>query len=439
MKALRALCTFAVASVLAIGPSVSSAQDAKRLMITGDSSVPELAAKKQYAYVHNFRIGGKYDLDNRKSWEFGGVGGVTLESLGQGPMRIGYITEGTPERNAAGEIINAVVINTFYSGDSAAMHNFWMDGGKLNGFSKGAVVGKGKLIDTDKYFVVFLDALGLWGASKPSDGLGLKFPKYGYYDIVQANYRVLRDTLNIGKVKLVTGLSSGGTFTYVWGIMHSADGFVESMIPVAAVPVADSVFLYTFNLMQSALLSDPVWRATGGNYYHLPKDQHPNQGVMFAWSMLAHTGFDLHFQDKRPSNQVKVEVFSWHPKPGQGTALVQKAKDFDAVDLYYRNSDELAYYDAGKDLSRIKARCMDIHIESDQWVLIEHAREVASRAKCHLESFSSPIGHYAVFQAFNILKDKIEPFVNDKWVGSAVAAGVTPSATVAGKPVGLAK
>ena len=35
-----------------------------------------------------------------------------------------------------------------------------------------------------------VDPLGTWGASKPSDGLGIKFPQYSYYDMVQANYRM---------------------------------------------------------------------------------------------------------------------------------------------------------------------------------------------------------------------------------------------------------
>ena len=34
------------------------------------------------------------------------------------------------------------------------------------------MVGPGLVIDTNKYYVVFLDSLGLWGTSKPSEGLG---------------------------------------------------------------------------------------------------------------------------------------------------------------------------------------------------------------------------------------------------------------------------
>ena len=46
--------------------------------------------------------------------------------------------------------------------------------------------------------IVFVDALGLFGASKPSDGLGRRFPVYSYYDVVHLNYRLLRDHLKVG-------------------------------------------------------------------------------------------------------------------------------------------------------------------------------------------------------------------------------------------------
>ena len=58
---------------------------------------------------------------------------------------------------------------------------------------------------------LFVDALGLWGASKLSDGLGRKFPVYSYYDVVHLNYRLLRDHLKVGKVVLATGVSMGAT------------------------------------------------------------------------------------------------------------------------------------------------------------------------------------------------------------------------------------
>ena len=132
---------------------------------------------KQYYEIANFRRGGKYDFVDCSKWENGGEGGVTLESLGGGKPRTAYIAVGTPRRDAAGEITNAVIINSYYSGASFDMFEQWVKGAALSGGVP--IVGSGRPIETDRYYVIMVDPLGAWGASKPSDGLGIKFPQYG--------------------------------------------------------------------------------------------------------------------------------------------------------------------------------------------------------------------------------------------------------------------
>ena len=273
------------ATLPATSPATSPATaPAQPLKITGQCSQARLCDLKKYYEVPNFRIGGTYDLANPAKWENGGEGGTTLESLGAGPLKTAYIALGTPRRNAAGEITNAVIVNTFYSGDSTDMYAQWVEGSALSG---GSVIGPNRAIDTIQYYVVLLDGLGLWGASKPSDGLGQKFPQYGYMDLVQSNYRMLRDHLKIGRAALVTGVSMGATQTYVWGVMHP--DFMNGLMPIGGTTQSDGedpVGNWTFQLMSAAIESDPQWRATGGNYYNLPKDKHPNQGVAFGWSAV---------------------------------------------------------------------------------------------------------------------------------------------------------
>jgi homoserine O-acetyltransferase len=154
------------------------ATDGQAAEVTRLAGVEELAGLKKFYEVANFKIGGTYEFGNESAYEFGGTGGVTLESLGAGPLRLAYLDVGTPKRDADGRITNAVIISSYYSGDASFSYHFWYDGQPGTKVSQGAVVGPGKLIDTDTYSVIFLDALGLWGASKPSGGLGLKFPQY---------------------------------------------------------------------------------------------------------------------------------------------------------------------------------------------------------------------------------------------------------------------
>jgi len=379
--------------------------------ITRLSGVPDLESLKKYYSVPKFAIGGKYDVQNESSVEFGGVGGVTLESMGKEPLRLSYIAVGTPERDKDGKITNAVVISSYYSGDAAFMYFFWYDGQKGNAFAEGPVVGPGKLIDTDKYYVIFLDALGLWGTSKPSDGLSMKFPRYSILDCTQANYRLLKDHLGVAKVKLATGVSMGGIQSYVLAMLHP--DFVEAIMPVGGITFSDPVSRWLFQLMTAAMQSDPVWQKTKGDYYSLPKDQHPNKGMMFGWSVLGETGYGFDFRVKQKWDEVKKEVFFWEPKGDEGANLISKAKDFDVNDLLFRNQC-LEGYDINDQLGRIKARTLILHVKNDQWLRYIMAEEAASKIKgAKLVGYESPLAHYAVFRGPNVCKDDVMAFLKE--------------------------
>src|SRR5436305_11763491 len=97
--------------VLLIATTLAAAQP-----FTRRSSQQQHDGLKQYYEIADFRLGGKYDLNaSPDRWRDGGEGGTTLESLGGGTLRTAYIAIGTPRRNIAGEIVNAVVISSYYS------------------------------------------------------------------------------------------------------------------------------------------------------------------------------------------------------------------------------------------------------------------------------------------------------------------------------------
>jgi len=388
---------------------ISLAAGAYAEPVTQLSGVQPLHSLKKFYSIPNFKIGGEYEFGNEAAYEFGGKGGVTLESLGQEPLRTAYIAVGTPKRDGNGKIINAVIISPYYSGDSTFNYFFWYDGQKGNAFCRGAVVGPGKLIDTNKYYVIFLDALGLWGASKPSDGLGMKFPKYSTLDYVQANYRLLKDKLGVAKVKLATGVSMGGIQSYVWAILHP--DYVEAIMPIGGMTAGDPVTRWLFQLMTAAMKSDPVWSKTKGDYYNLPKEKHPNKGMMFGWSVLGQSGLSFDFRNKQKWDIVKKDVFYWEPKADEGTKLVKKGIDYDVNDLLYRNQ-TVDTYDINNQLHRIKAKTLIIHVKNDQWLRYEMAKEAAKKIKgAKLVGFESPLAHYAVFRGPNMVMIEVIDFL----------------------------
>lgn len=397
----------ALAAVIILAAAASVASEP----ITRLSAIEGQPHPKQFWSLAEFRLGGQYEFGNEAAYESGGAGGVTLESIEQQPLQLAYIAVGKPQRDKEGKIINAVVISTYYSGDSTNLYDFWHVGQPGNNTLGCPVVGPGQLIDTDKFYVVFLDAVGLWGTSKPSQGLGMKFPKYVVLDYAQANYRLLRDHLGIAKVKLATGVSMGGMQTYALAVLHP--DFVEAIMPIGGASAMDPVTRWLFTLSTAAMQSDPVWRETRGEYYDRPKSCHPNRGMMFGWSILGHTALDFDFRAKQSWEQVKKEVFAWELGRDEGEILKQRAADYDVNDLLYRNFAGDGF-DLNGQLHRIKAKTLIVHVKNDQWLRYVMAEETAKKISgSRLVGFTHDRAHYAVFRAPMEVASDIEAFFKE--------------------------
>src|SRR3984893_5794250 len=81
----------------------------------------------------------------------------------------------------------------------------------------GELFGAGQPLDASKYYLIIPDNLGHGRSLKPSDGLKTAFPKYDYTDMVDAQYRLVREGLGIKHLRLVIGNSMGGMHAWLWG------------------------------------------------------------------------------------------------------------------------------------------------------------------------------------------------------------------------------
>ena len=91
----------------------------------------------------------------------------------------------------------------------------------------GELFGAGQPLDATKYFIIIPDGLGHGKSSKPSDGMKTKFPKYNYDDMVDAQYRLVKEGLGIKHLRLVIGNSMGGMHTWIWGVQISATSWTR--------------------------------------------------------------------------------------------------------------------------------------------------------------------------------------------------------------------
>ncbi|MGF6650554.1 homoserine acetyltransferase [Paraburkholderia youngii] len=98
----------------------------------------------------------------------------------------------------------------------------------------GELFGRGQPLDANNYFIILPDAIGTGGSSKPSDGLGTRFPNYNYEDMVFAQHRLLTEHLNIRHLRLLIGNSMGGMHAWIWGVRHP--DFMDALVPMASQP-----------------------------------------------------------------------------------------------------------------------------------------------------------------------------------------------------------
>src|SRR6266850_7911555 len=141
-------------------------------------------------------------------------------------LKLHYRTLGTERRNAAGDIINGVVLLHGTSGSGAD----WLRPSLGN-----ELFGAGQPLDASKYFIIMPDGIGRGGSSKPSDGLRMKFPHYRYRDIVESEYRLVTEGLRVKHLRLVLGSSMGGMHVWMWG--ETYPGLMDLLVPIASQPI----------------------------------------------------------------------------------------------------------------------------------------------------------------------------------------------------------
>jgi homoserine O-acetyltransferase/O-succinyltransferase len=174
-------------------------------------------------------------------------------------LKIHYTTLGSPRRDSAGEIRNAVLV----------LHGTGGTGrGFLNPTYAGGLFGPGQPLDSNRFYIILPDGIGHGGSSKPSDGLRARFPHYGYRDMVTAQHRLLRDVLGVRHLRLIIGTSMGCMHAFTWGWMFP--GAADALAPMACVPTQIAGRNRMMRTMaMDAIRLDPEWRA--GDYTSPPR------------------------------------------------------------------------------------------------------------------------------------------------------------------------
>lgn len=192
---------------------------------------------------------------------------LVLESGARlGPVTLAYETYGT--LNGARD--NAILVAHAFSGDSHAAGNYPTDPeGEKPGWWD-FMIGPGKGIDTDKYFVVCPNILGsCMGSTGPSSlnpatgsPYALDFPMMTIGDIVSTQ-KALVDHLGIQRLHGVIGGSVGGMQVLRWCADYPE--MVVSAIPLATTTRHSAQAIAFNEVARQAIMADPEWN--NGDYY----------------------------------------------------------------------------------------------------------------------------------------------------------------------------
>jgi homoserine O-acetyltransferase len=210
---------------------------------------------------------------------------LVLESGARlGPITVAYETMGTLN----GDRSNVVLITHALSGDSHVA-GYYSGAAPKPGWWE-TMVGPGKGIDTDRYFVICTNVLGGCmgttgpAATNPATGrpYGLAFPVVTIGDMVKVQKGLL-DHLGITKLLAVVGGSIGGMQALEWAIRYPARVAAAVLL---ATTTRHSALAIAFNeIGRQAIMSDPHFNK--GDYYHGPK---PDLGLALA-RMVGHVTY----------------------------------------------------------------------------------------------------------------------------------------------------
>ncbi len=177
----------------------------------------------------------------------------------------------------------------------------------------------------------------------------MKFPKYSYDDIVEAQYRLVTEGLGIRHLRLVLGSSAGGMQTWLWGGKYP--DFMDALVPMASqpTPMASRNWMLR-RMMIETIRSDPEWN--GGNYTKQPRSL-LLANVFFGF---ATNGGTLALQKLAPTRALADKVVD--------DRLASRAPN-DANDIIYQY-EAARDYDPSPGLERIKARLLAINTADDE-------------------------------------------------------------------------
>lgn len=296
------------------------------------------------------------------------------------------------------------------------------------------LIGPGKALDTNRYFIVCANSIGgCQGSTGPSsinpvDGkpYGPRFPVISTRDIVRTQAS-LADYLGISRWLSVVGGSMGGMQSLEWAVMYPDR--VSSMVSIASTAAASPLQIGWSEVGRLAVVQDPKWN--GGDYYDAPDGEGPHEGLMLGRRIAQlHYRSDLSLANRFGRSSVdrldrfhlwdRFQVESYLDYHGQ-----KLARRFDANSYLVLNK-AMDLHDVGRGrggtaaaLSRVSCPTMIMSIDSDALYTPRQQIElrdelVEGGAPVRFEEITSEHGHDGFLIEFPQIEPLLGSFLSDQ-------------------------
>jgi homoserine O-acetyltransferase/O-succinyltransferase len=314
------------------------------------------------------------------------VGGDVIKNV-----RFGYETYGHLNANKD----NAIVILPYFGGSGHAAGKFAATDPAPGYWD--SIIGSGKPIDTDKYFVIAGDGLisqaikdghtVTTGPSSidPSTGkaYAMRFPILTIRDLVNAQ-KALVDSFGIKRLHAVMGLSMGGIQSFEWAAVFPDS--TDRVISVVGTAEADGYLIENLDVWSTPIKVDPKWN--NGDYYGR---EEPVSGLTAAYKIVIHQaqhyGGVAKMAGRKWAQEGKDPAKSWENNFAAEAGLDGIAAFFAKVNdansfLYQAKAIQLFVagdrptLDAG--LENVKARLLILPAEADLMVYPKYSQDAAA-------------------------------------------------------------
>ena len=332
------------------------------------------------------------------------------------PVRLGYETYGT--LNEAKD--NAILVVHYFSASSHCCGKY-QESDPLPGFWDG-LIGPGKAVDTEKYFVVCADNLCNCGAKNPNvittgpmtvnpetgKPYALDFPVPEVLDVVNTQKHLL-EQLGITHLKAVMGPSFGAMTSWQWAVAYP--DMMDAIIPVIGTPKLP--VWGGFNPLQYAIKVakiDPKFQ--GGNYYD--QEEQPSDTLRLCLEMMNVAAFQAGYYERTYKRDVSADRACYESVLGQASfedkldAIVELSVPFVDLNHWLYTCRTCLNYDVSRPyggdldaaLARIKAKVLAIPSRLDvlhPWQFVDWVTQritwLGGNAECY--PIDSDLGHMA--------------------------------------------